>query len=35
VRFFRARTLRMVLNDAGFADVDIGAVKGHHHAVAR
>ena len=35
VRFFTARTLRRVLRDAGFGDVDIGAVKGHLHAVAR
>jgi 2-polyprenyl-3-methyl-5-hydroxy-6-metoxy-1,4-benzoquinol methylase len=35
LRFFRARTLRTVLHDAGFAEVDIGAVKGHLHAVAR
>ena len=35
LRFFTARTLRTVLADAGFDDVDIGTVKGHLHAVAR
>jgi 2-polyprenyl-6-hydroxyphenyl methylase/3-demethylubiquinone-9 3-methyltransferase len=35
LRFFTARTLRMVLTDAGFDDVDLGTVKGHLHAVAR
>jgi 2-polyprenyl-3-methyl-5-hydroxy-6-metoxy-1,4-benzoquinol methylase len=35
VRFFTRRTLRMVLADAGFADVDISTARGHLHAVAR
>jgi 2-polyprenyl-3-methyl-5-hydroxy-6-metoxy-1,4-benzoquinol methylase len=35
LRFFRARTLRMVLADAGFDDVEVRAVEGHLHAVAR
>jgi ubiquinone/menaquinone biosynthesis C-methylase UbiE len=35
VRFFTRRTLRMVLEDAGFAHVDIRSRHGHLHAVAR
>jgi 2-polyprenyl-3-methyl-5-hydroxy-6-metoxy-1,4-benzoquinol methylase len=35
VRFFTARTLRMVLDDAGFDRIDVRRVKGHLHAVAR
>lgn len=35
VRFFTARTLRMVLDDAGFDRIDVSRVKGHLHAVAR
>jgi 2-polyprenyl-3-methyl-5-hydroxy-6-metoxy-1,4-benzoquinol methylase len=35
LRFFTRRTLRRVLHDAGFDDVDVRAVKGHLHAVAR
>ena len=35
LRFFTSQSLRGVLNDAGFDDVDMGTVKGHLHAVAR
>jgi 2-polyprenyl-6-hydroxyphenyl methylase/3-demethylubiquinone-9 3-methyltransferase len=35
LRFFTRRTLRTVLEDAGFADVTITTVHGHLHAVAR
>jgi 2-polyprenyl-3-methyl-5-hydroxy-6-metoxy-1,4-benzoquinol methylase len=35
LRFFTRRTLRMVLEDAGFGDVTITSAHGHLHAVAR
>jgi ubiquinone/menaquinone biosynthesis C-methylase UbiE len=35
LRFFTRRTLRMVLEDAGFDDVRITSRHGHLHAVAR
>jgi ubiquinone/menaquinone biosynthesis C-methylase UbiE len=35
VRFFTERTLRMVLEDAGFATIELASVHGHLHAVAR
>jgi 2-polyprenyl-3-methyl-5-hydroxy-6-metoxy-1,4-benzoquinol methylase len=35
LRFFTRRTLRMVLEDAGFTDIAVTAVHGHLHAVAR
>jgi 2-polyprenyl-3-methyl-5-hydroxy-6-metoxy-1,4-benzoquinol methylase len=35
LRFFTRRTLAMVLDDAGFADVAISTAHGHLHAVAR
>jgi cyclopropane fatty-acyl-phospholipid synthase-like methyltransferase len=35
LRFFTDRTLRTVLDDAGFATVDLHAEHGHLHAVAR
>ena len=35
LRFFTARTLRMVLRDAGFERVDVATRHGHLHAVAR
>lgn len=35
LRFFTRRTLAMVLEDAGFADVAITRAHGHLHAVAR
>ena len=35
LRFFTARTLRMVLEDAGFAGVAISSRHGHLHALAR
>ena len=35
VRFFTARTLRMVLTDAGFEHVELTTRHGHLHAVAR
>ena len=35
LRFFTRRTLRMALEDAGFADVSLSAAHGHLHAVAR
>lgn len=35
LRFFTERTLRMVLEDAGFPAIDLHAEHGHLHAVAR
>ena len=35
LRFFTWRTLRLVLTDAGFTDVDVSCRHGHLHAVAR
>jgi 2-polyprenyl-6-hydroxyphenyl methylase/3-demethylubiquinone-9 3-methyltransferase len=35
LRFFTRRTLRMVLADAGFAEIEISSRHGHLHAIAR